>query len=75
MAEYKTYTCDKCEKHNALRIKFDVDYEDDPVDGHRSTVYGYADLCHEHAIEQLQKVIVKMEREEQRVIWKALVKR
>jgi hypothetical protein len=50
MAEYKTYTCDKCAKHDALRIKFDVDTEDDPCDGHRSFVHGYADLCHFHAV-------------------------
>ena len=73
MAEYKTYTCDKCAKHDALRLKFDVDTEDDPCDGHRSSVHGYADLCHVHAVAELQAIVSKLPMDEQRKLWKQML--
>lgn len=72
MAEYKTYTCDKCGKIEAQHLKFAVDTEDDPADGHRSKVYGYADLCPEHLYEFVQTVVAGLPMEEQRSWWKAL---
>ena len=39
MAEYKTFTCDLCAKHDAKRFAFpSVDHQDDPVDGKRSSM-------------------------------------
>lgn len=72
MAEYKTYTCDKCDEHGALRLQFKVDTDDDPVDGHRSIVNGYADLCHFHAVDQLQKLIHPLDMDQQRTLWKQI---
>ena len=74
MSEYKTYLCDICGKQEAQRLEFDVDYEDDPTDGKRSTVHGYTDLCHPHAIAFLQIRIKALPMEDQRRIWKEIVR-
>jgi hypothetical protein len=73
MAEFKTYTCDRCGKQDALRLKFAVDTEDDPCDGKRSTVPGFADLCHQHAIDFLQNLIGDLSMDDQRALWKTML--
>jgi hypothetical protein len=77
MAEFKTFTCDAkgCSVHNALRLKFGVDYQDDPADGKRTTVPGFADLCPTHMASAFQSVIGSMPMEEQRQLWKRILAR
>jgi hypothetical protein len=73
MAEYKTYTCDKCHKPDAIRLKFAVDYEDDPADGKRFTIPGFADACPAHMADFFQEAISHMTMEEQRKLWKRML--
>lgn len=77
MAEYKTFTCDAkgCGTQNATRLKFDVDYQDDPADGKRTKVFGFADLCPKHMAAAFQLVIGSKSMEEQRQLWKTICER
>jgi len=76
MAEYKTFTCDRCGKQEAIHLKIPaVDIDTDPVDGHASTVHGYVDLCREH-LETIFPHIIKdyvNTKELRRQVWKRML--
>lgn len=73
MADYKTYVCDRCGEHDAKRINFGIGYEDDPADGHRSTVYEHADLCPVHMAQILQLLVSEQVMEKQCSMRKTIV--
>ena len=75
MAEYRTYTCDICKKHEAKRFTFPmVDREPDPSGGRDTNTTGHVDLCLEHTqriMDHLLKNTTTIEM--QRAAWKGIM--
>lgn len=70
MADFSTFTCDKCGTHYAMRLEFVIGCEDDPADGHRSNVKGHADLCPAHMFQFAQLLAREADHDKQRSMWK-----
>lgn len=74
MAEFKTYTCDRCGEQGAIHLEVPgVDYHDDEGDGRRQDVSGFVDLCVKHLTLAFPQLFKDMDRESRRALWKHLL--
>lgn len=77
MAEFKTYTCDRCKKQNAIRLTFpSVDTQIDSPSGKTEDIEGHVDLCQEHLERFIIKAFVNqlnLNTQSQRLVWRYLL--